>query len=103
MLKWEEVVEISLSTWVGLALVLGVIVLIITKTKEIRIMSEIGDTLKGIADQLVKAKTEIVNKITDLETALNNAGTLPADAQDALTALKTTAQALDDIVPDVPA
>ena len=95
-------VEISLSTWVGLALVLGVFVLII-KTKEIRIMSEIGDTLKGIADQLVKAKTEIVNKIADLETALNNAGTLPADAQDALTALKTTAQALDDIVPDVPA
>ena len=94
---------INVSTWVGLALVLGVIVLIITKTKEIRIMSEIGDTLKGIADQLVKAKTEIVNKITDLETALNNAGTLPADAQDALTALKTTAQALDDIVPDVPA
>ena len=82
---------------------MGAIVLIITKTKEIRIMSEIGDTLKGIADQLVKAKTEIVNKITDLETALNNAGTLPADAQDALTALKTTAQALDDIVPDVPA
>ena len=95
-------VEISLSTWVGLALVLGVFVLII-KTKEIRIMSEIGDTLKGIADQLVKAKTEIVNKIADLETALNNAGALPADAQDALTALKTTAQALDDIVPDVPA
>ena len=66
-------------------------------------MSEIGDTLKGIADQLVKAKTEIVNKIADLETALSNAGALPADAQDALTALKTTAQALDDIVPDVPA
>ena len=93
---------INVSTWVGLALVWGVFVLII-KIKEIRIMSEIGDTLKGIADQLVKAKTEIVNKITDLETALNNAGTLPADAQDALTALKTTAQALDDIVPDVPA
>ena len=66
-------------------------------------MSELGDTLKNIGSQLGKAKDEIVKKIGDLETALNNAGALPEDAAAALSDLKVAAQALDDIVPDQPA
>ncbi len=65
-------------------------------------MSELGDTLSGISVQLGKAKDEIVKKITDLEDALINAGTIPADVQVTIDALKIQAQALDDIVPDVP-
>ena len=66
-------------------------------------MQEMIDAINGVAGQLVKAKDEILAKIQVLEDALANAGIVPAEAQVALDALKTAAQALDDVVPDVPA
>lgn len=70
--------------------------------KEDKIMSQLGDTLNSIKDQVGKATVEILGKIADLEAALANAGTIPVDAQTALDGLKVAAQALDDIVPDAP-
>ena len=59
-------------------------------------MGAVQDTVNQIADQLAKAKTEIVTKIADLEAQVA-AGEIPD-----LTALKEAAQALDDVVLDVP-
>lgn len=64
-------------------------------------LDELSVSLLTIKDQLIKARTEILDKITALETTLANVE-LPADAQEALTNLVGTAQTLDDIVPDVP-
>jgi len=61
-------------------------------------MSEIGDTLVAVRDQLAKATTEIVNKIAELQNVQNI-----DDAKAIAGELKTMAQALDDIVPDAPA
>jgi DNA repair exonuclease SbcCD ATPase subunit len=74
-----------------------------TQTEEVIRMSELGDALNAVSAQLDKAKTEIVTKIADLEAALATAGQIPADAQAVIDSLKAQAQALDDIVPDVPA
>lgn len=65
-------------------------------------MGAVADALAGVKDQLAKAQAEITGKISDLETQLNSKGVLDADDQAAIDALKTQAQALDDIVPDVP-
>jgi hypothetical protein len=62
-------------------------------------INQLAETLIAIKDQLTKAKEEIVNKISDLENALENVE-LSSEAQAALEALNETAQALDDIVPD---
>jgi hypothetical protein len=53
----------------------------------------------AVVAQLAKAKTEIVGKIADLQLALDDAGV--ADVVD-VSELVAAAQALDDIVPDVP-
>jgi len=63
-------------------------------------MSELSDALAAVATQLAKAKEEILSKITALEGQI---GTIPPDAQANLDAVKAIAQALDDVVPDVPA
>lgn len=63
-------------------------------------VTELAVTLTTIGDQLLKAKTEILQKISDLEAAVANT-VLPPAAEDALAALKASAQSLDDIVPDV--
>ena len=60
---------------------------------------EVLAAIAAVGTQLGKAKTEILTKITDLETQIGNG----ADMDDVLAALgelKTSAQALDDIVPD---
>lgn len=62
-------------------------------------MSAVDDILAGVTDQLGKAKGEIVAKIDELQAQVA-AGQPPS--QDTLDALKAAAQALDDIVPDVP-
>jgi len=65
-------------------------------------MSKLSDLTKALADidaKLEKARTEITGKIAELQTALENTD-IPAEAQAALDALSTSAQALDDIVPD---
>lgn len=60
------------------------------------VMSEIQAAVDAVVDQLSKAKGEIVSEIAKLEAAVV-AGE-PVD----LTALKDAAQALDDVVVDVP-
>lgn len=65
-------------------------------------VNEVAGVLNAVEAQLEKAKAEITGKIDSLVAALTNVE-LPAEAQTALEALKTTAQSLDDIVPDVPA
>ena len=81
----------------ALGMALGIYLMYRKGVKEI--MSELGDALNAISAQLAKAKDEIIAKIAELEGAI---GTIPADAQVILDALKAQAQALDDVVPDVP-
>ena len=64
-----------------------------------RKLVSINEDLAVIKLKLVKAKTEIVTKITDLEAALANS---PEAVDPALVAeLKDMANSLDDVVPDV--
>lgn len=72
-------------------------------------LSELDENLGLVGEQLAKAKTEIVAKqdellarIDELEAALADVD-VPEEAVAALEALKSEAQGLDDIVPDVPA
>jgi hypothetical protein len=58
------------------------------------------DDLNAIKGQLTNARSEIVGKIADLESALAYAGTQTAEVNDAVAALKDVAKSLDDIVPD---
>lgn len=62
-------------------------------------VTELATTLTTISDQLVKAKSEILDKITKLEDLIN-AGTVPPEVETALENLRTAAQTLDDVVPD---
>lgn len=59
-------------------------------------MGAAQDAVDAITAQLGKAKAEILAKIGDLQTQINTGQ--PPD----LTALTAAAQALDDIVVDVP-
>ncbi|MEQ1743219.1 MAG: hypothetical protein ABL869_12085 [Candidatus Nitrotoga sp.] len=66
------------------------------------IMTQVNDLaakLEQVNAQLAKAQSEIVAQVAALQTALENVA-LPADAETALAALATTAQALDDLNPD---
>lgn len=62
----------------------------------------LADDLNAVKDQLVKAQSEIVGKINDLELALAAAGTDSPAVTDAVIALKGVAQSLDDVVADAP-
>jgi len=64
-------------------------------------VSEIPAFVSSVKDELLKAKTEILDKIQDLENATQDAELSP-EATTALNDLKSAAQGLDDIVPDVP-
>lgn len=64
-------------------------------------ISELAETLTALSLQLEQAKTEIVSKIEELEKSLEDQQ-LPPEADLLLAELKLKAQALDDIVPDVP-
>jgi hypothetical protein len=66
--------------------------------EEVKRMSELGDTLIQVRDQFLKAKSEILDKIAELEAAQNI-----DDAKAIAAELKTIAQGYDDIVPDIPA
>jgi hypothetical protein len=58
------------------------------------------DLIKGLTDQVNKAKAEITGKIQQLEDTINNGGD-DAAVQAALAELKGAVQGVDDIVPDV--
>ena len=64
-------------------------------------VSEIPAFISSIKDELIKAKTEILDKIAALEAATADAELSP-EAVAALDDLKATAQGIDAIVPDVP-
>lgn len=55
------------------------------------------DAVNAITEQLLKARTELVNRINDVQAQLDAAGV--AEQID-LTSLTAAAQALDDVVPD---
>ena len=77
----------------------------LTELKEL-IMStqaELAEQLRIITAQNEKARTEVLGKIADLETALANAGNSTAEVDEALAALKASVQTDDDIVLDPPA
>ena len=62
-------------------------------------LNELAGQLAAIDAQLKKAGSELMTKIEALETSLADEE-LPDAANDALAALRQTAQALDDIIPD---
>ena len=64
---------------------------------------EIAQTLRTVSEQLNKAFNEITTQIQTLEDAIANAGGSTPEVDDAVAALKLTAQKLDDIVADLPA
>lgn len=62
--------------------------------------AELAQSLTDLGTQLTKASAEITGKITELEAAIGNAGTVSPQVEAALNALKASGQALDNIVPD---
>lgn len=67
-------------------------------------VEELSGRINGVIGKLNKAKEEIVGQVAALRASLDNAGTLPAEANVALANLESIAQALDDLNPDpVPA
>lgn len=66
----------------------------------IRMSQATIDLIKGLTDQVNKAKAEITGKIQQLEDTINNGGD-DAAVQAALADLKGAVQGVDDIVPDV--
>lgn len=62
-------------------------------------VSELSAAIAALSAQLARVQDEILSKIADLEAALGDAD-VPEEAADALTALRLTVQALDDLVPD---
>ncbi|MCW5929892.1 MAG: hypothetical protein KIT80_23430 [Chitinophagaceae bacterium] len=64
-------------------------------------VNELADKLTAVNNQLNKAKEEIVSQVQALQDALQNVE-LPVAAQEALAALESTAQMLDDLNDDAP-
>ena len=62
--------------------------------------TQLAADLAALQVQTEKAKTEVLAKIADLETAIANAGNTTPEVDAALAALKTSVQGVDDIVPD---
>lgn len=60
------------------------------------------ESLGAIKAQLVKARSEIVEKIDSLEEAVGEAGQPTPEVVAALEDLRGVAQSLDDVVADVP-
>lgn len=93
---------IGFSIMTALLITIGLQNKLIIK-KQRRIMStqaELRAELESLTAQNEKAKGEILGKIADLEAAIENAGNTTPEVDAALTALKTSVQGTDDIVPD---
>jgi methyl-accepting chemotaxis protein len=61
-------------------------------------IAEITETVKRIKTE----STTTLQKVTDLETALANAGNVTPEVQQAFDDLKAQVKAVDDLVPDAP-
>jgi hypothetical protein len=77
-----------------ITLILVVILYIIVGEVK-KTMSEYGDKLLALKDQLVKAKAEILKKIADLEAAI--ASGVAEDVKVAFEALAAEVKGIDDI------
>lgn len=62
--------------------------------------AELAQQLREITAQNEKARVEILGKISELETALENAGSTSPEVDEALDALKASVQTDDDLNPD---
>jgi ubiquinone biosynthesis protein UbiJ len=65
--------------------------------------SELAVQLTALTTQVQHIGVEtdtLKTKITDLETAINNGGTVSPEVESALNALKAQVQVVDDLVPD---
>lgn len=69
---------------------------LITMTTE-----ELAANINNAVTQLRKGTDEVLTKIKDLQTAVD-ANEVPQPVVDAVAALTTASQTLDDIVPDAP-
>ena len=84
--------------WLFILLPISIIVLMVWVKYMVEgvVMSGVQDAVDAVVVQLAKAKAEIVSEIESLEAAV-----VAGESVD-LTALKAAAQALDDVVVDVP-
>ncbi len=67
--------------------------------------AELAKDLTAISEHVAKIGTETsatLQKVTDLETALANAGNTTPEVDAALAALKAQVQVVDDLVADAP-
>jgi thymidine phosphorylase len=71
------------------------------QSKIMATQAELAQQLRDITSQNEKSRTEILQKLADLEAALAAAGGTTPEVDDALRVLKESIQADDDIVPDV--
>lgn len=62
--------------------------------------AELAQQLRAITEQNDKARQEVLDKISSLETALVNAGNMSSEVEAALAELKSSVQTDDDMVPD---
>jgi ABC-type transporter Mla subunit MlaD len=58
--------------------------------------------VNALKDQVVKSRDEIVARLAELQTAVDNAGNSTPEMDAALEGLRTAVQGVDDIVPDAP-
>lgn len=63
--------------------------------------SELAAQLTALTEQTEKAKAEILQKIADLDEALQAADDVTPEVQAAFDSLKASVQGVDDIVADV--
>jgi uncharacterized protein YoxC len=81
--------------------------LVLTRLEKILMNQD--ELAKGLADvgtQVAKIGSEstaTLQKVAELEAALNNAGGVSPAVQSAFNALKAQVQVVDDLIPDVPA
>lgn len=64
--------------------------------------AELAQQLTALGAQLDKAKDEITSQVAALEAAIVSAGNVSQEVEDALAALKSKVQVLDDLNPDAP-
>lgn len=66
---------------------------------------ELASALEAVSAQVAKIGTEssaTLQKVTDLEAAIQNAGQVSPEVQTAFDALKAQVQVVDDLIPDAP-
>lgn len=64
--------------------------------------AQVAQDLVALKTQLTKVGNEVLGKLAELETALANQGNATPEVEAALAALKTSVQAVDDLIPDAP-